>query len=96
MGDLLKEKPKFGPAVVFYFVYMAAITVFAVNPALGIDSFEYVLGHGALLGLAMYCTYDLTNASTLKNWPIKVTIVDILWGTFITTLVSVLTFVIFR
>lgn len=35
----------------------------------------------ALFGLATYATYDLTNQSTLKQWPTLLTVVDLLWGT---------------
>lgn len=38
------------------------------------------LGLGALLGLVGYGTYDFTNLSTLRNWPVMVSIVDLLWG----------------
>ena len=29
------------------------------------------LGLGALLGLVAYGTYDFTNLSTLRNWPLR-------------------------
>ena len=38
---------------------------------------------GALFGLFTYGTYDLTNMATLQNWPLAITIVDMLWGTFL-------------
>lgn len=28
-----------------------------------------------------YGTYDLTNLATAKNWPVIVTVVDMVWGT---------------
>ena len=96
MGELLAKKPRFAPAVIFYALYIVAIIVFIVQPNLADGSIGVVIGQSALLGAAMYATYDLTNLSTLKNWPIKVTIVDMIWGTFITTLVSTLTFLLFR
>ncbi len=96
MGTLLRKKPNFIPAVIFYLLYMLGIIIFVVDPALAKNSLSYALGHGALLGLLMYATYDLTNHSTLKNWPAKITYVDMVWGTIITAGVSVVTFVIFR
>jgi uncharacterized membrane protein len=36
---------------------------------------------GALFGLFAYATYDLTNLSTLKDWPPMLSIIDIAWGT---------------
>jgi uncharacterized membrane protein len=43
---------------------------------------------GALLGLVSYATYDLTNLATLKDWPLIVTVVDLIWGTVLGGVVS--------
>jgi uncharacterized membrane protein len=97
LGSLLLAKPKFGPAVIFYALYVSAIVIFVLNPALEAGrSLTYLIGHAALLGLTMYATYDLTNLATLKKWPVTLTIVDLAWGTFITTIVSIIGFEIFR
>ena len=66
------------------------VTVFVVYPGWkNIDSLMKVGLLGALFGLVTYATYDLTNQATLKNWPQIVTIVDLLWGTLLTAVVSV-------
>ncbi len=96
LGDLLLKKAKLGPAVVFYVLYVVGILYFAVDPALKAGTLSSALGHGALLGLLMYATYDLTNLSTLKNWSSKVTVVDLVWGTFVTALTTTLAFLIFN
>lgn len=94
LGHLLADKPSLGPAAVFYALYIVGLVVFVIKP--GIDqSLATVAWRGALLGLVMYATYDLTNQSTLKNWPQSLTIVDLLWGTFITMTVSVGTVLIY-
>ncbi|MDA3832699.1 MAG: DUF2177 family protein [Spirochaetales bacterium] len=36
---------------------------------------------GAFAGFVMYCTYDLTNLSFIRNYPVSITVVDIAWGT---------------
>jgi uncharacterized membrane protein len=36
-----------------------------------------------------YGTYDMTNYATLKDWPLPLTVVDIVWGGFITSLAAV-------
>ncbi len=36
---------------------------------------------GAFTGFVIYATYDLTNLSFVAGWPLKVTVIDILWGT---------------
>jgi uncharacterized membrane protein len=96
LGGLLKDKPNFVPAVLFYIISVFGIVIFAVNPALGRGSFNYALEHGALLGLVTYATYDLTNDSTLKKWPRAITIVDMIWGTLVTTAVSIIAFAILK
>ena len=35
-------------------------------------------------GLAAFATYDLTNLATQNRWPLLVTFVDMVWGTFVT------------
>ena len=96
LKGFLAPKPNFAAAGVFYAIYILAIVVFVLNPGLEGDSLGFVAGHGALLGLAMYATYDLTNQATLKNWPTVLTIVDMAWGTIVTAAVSILAFVILR
>jgi len=44
---------------------------------------------GALFGMLSYSTYDLTNLATLKNWPVSITVIDIIWGTTVSTITSV-------
>ena len=38
--------------------------------------------------MVAYATYDLTNLSTLRDWPLAVTLVDIAWGTGLAALVA--------
>ena len=39
------------------------------------------VGTGAFPGFALYCTYDLTNLSFVKGYPVLISVVDIAWGT---------------
>jgi uncharacterized membrane protein len=84
IGHLMMDKPAFGPAIVFYLMYLVGVVVFAVAPALASQRWQTALGLGALLGLICYATYDLTNQATLRDWPLRVTLVDLAWGTFVT------------
>ena len=47
-----------------------------------------MLVKAALFGLITYATYDLTNLATVKDWPLVITIVDLIWGMVLTTIVS--------
>jgi uncharacterized membrane protein len=60
------------------------------------NSWTHALLFGALFGLITYATYDLSNLATLKDWPIMVTIVDLMWGTTVAASVSTATFFIAR
>lgn len=84
IGELLMKGIRWGPAVVFYLLYITGMLVFAVLPALKNGSGQTALVQGALLGFFCYMTYDLTNFATLKVWSLKVTILDIIWGTMLT------------
>jgi uncharacterized membrane protein len=68
--------------------------VFAVLPAVSAGDWKVALGLGALLGFVAYATYDLTNLATLKQWPVKIVIIDLIWGTLLTAAVATLTYLI--
>jgi uncharacterized membrane protein len=56
------------------------------------QSWVHALLYGALFGLVTYATYDLTNLATVKDWPLLVTVVDLVWGTVLAASVSVITY----
>jgi len=68
-------------AIIFYLLFLVGLTFFAIYPGAVKASILTALGLGAAFGFFTYATYDLTNLATLKDWPIKVVFVDILWGT---------------
>ncbi|MQY46604.1 DUF2177 family protein [Rhizobiales bacterium RZME27] len=88
LGDLMLPSPNFAVAAIFYLFFAAAIVVLAVRPGLEVGSLWTTIGYGALLGLAAYGTYDMTNLSTLKGWPVTLSIVDMVWGTVLTAAAS--------
>ncbi|HEY1064160.1 MAG TPA: DUF2177 family protein [Candidatus Saccharimonadales bacterium] len=94
MSSLLREKPNFVAAVIFYLVYIFGVVVLALEPALDKESAIQALGLGAVVGLTAYAAYDLTNASTLKGWSVAVTVVDLAWGTFITAATTLIAYLI--
>lgn len=89
MGKLLLDKPNMGAALAFYLIYVVGVVVFVLTPALQRESWLYALGMGALFGLVAYATYDLTNLATMKDFPLKIVIIDLLWGMSITAITSV-------
>lgn len=84
IGPLLLPRPSLSIAALLYLVYAAGITGFVTLPALAAGSPAQAVMVGALFGLVVYSTYDLTNLATLKGWTVAVTIVDALWGAALT------------
>ena len=88
IGVLMKDQPNLAVAAIFYLVYVVGLIIFAVAPALKEESWQHALFFGALFGLFAYATYDFTNLATLKGWPVKVVVVDVLWGTTLSGIAS--------
>src|SRR4051812_26669469 len=88
LHKFLADKPNLIAAFVFYVIYAWGILYFALEPALRTSDLPYLIKHAAMLGFVAYATYDLTNLSTLKKWPLKLTLIDIAWGTILTTAVA--------
>lgn len=84
------------PAIIFYLLFIVGILVFVVVPGVKEGSLQMTLVRAALFGLVTYATYDLTNLATLKDWPIFITIIDLIWGTVLSVLVSLASFFIAR
>lgn len=75
-------------AFAFYLLYVVGILIFAVLPGLAADSLAVAAGWGALFGFFTYATYELTNLATLRDWPLKVVLVDTAWGMALCTTVA--------
>lgn len=88
LGYLLRPSPNWPVAIVFYLIYITGILVFVVNPALQAESWRKALLMGAFFGFVTYATYDLTNHATVKDWPWIVSVIDIIWGTVLCTIVA--------
>lgn len=72
------------PAVLFYLVYLLGVTLFATLPALAAGRWTAAPVKGAMFGFFAYATYDLTNQATLVVWATRITILDLMWGSFVT------------
>ncbi len=92
IGFLMKTDVNWTAAIIFYFLFIIGLIVFVITPALQKNSWVTALLLGALFGLITYATYDLTNLATIKDWPLMVTIIDLIWGTLLAASVSVISF----
>lgn len=81
LGYLMAPKVVWPAAILFYLLFIAGLVVFAVRPGVLAGAPLKGLLLGAFLGLVSYATYDLTNQATVKDWPVIVTVVDLVWGT---------------
>lgn len=96
IGHLMAEKTNWPAAIIFYTVFIGGLVLFAVTPALEMNSWIYAMKMGAIFGFMTYATYDMTNLATLKDWPIIITIVDIVWGTVLNSLTAGISFFIIQ
>lgn len=92
IGSLMREAVNWPAAVIFYLLFILGLVVFVVAPAVDDGSWLRALLYGALFGLIAYATYDLTNLATLRDWPLLVTVVDLIWGAVLAASVSVATY----
>jgi len=80
IGFLMKPDVNWTAAIIFYLLFLVGVVLFVIEPALEKKNLMFALSRGALFGLITYATYDLTNLATLKDWPLKVVVVDMIWG----------------
>jgi len=92
IGFLMKTDINWLAAITFYLLFILGIVFFVLTPSLAQKSWLQALTYGALFGLITYATYDLTNLATIKNWPLMVTVVDLIWGTVLSALVSIISY----
>lgn len=83
-GDILT--PNWPAAVIVYIAIAIGILCFVLPKADG----NYMMGFawGALFGAITYGIYDFTNFSILANWPLKITLIDFVWGIVLCGLTS--------
>lgn len=92
IGHLMSEKPNWIAAIVFYLIFIFGLIYFVIGPALDSGEWTKALINGLIFGFITYSTYDLTNLATLQNWPIKITVIDLIWGTSLGGSVSTISY----
>ncbi len=94
IGFLMKSNINWPAAIIFYLLFIAGLVLFVISPALEKHSWVHAALFGALFGLITYATYDLTNLATLKDWPLLITIVDLIWGSVLAASVSTVAYLV--
>jgi uncharacterized membrane protein len=94
LGPMLRPDVNWIAAVAFYLIFLIGLVVFVIVPAVDAESWAQAVLRGGLFGFVTYATYDLTNLSTLRDWPVVLTLVDLAWGAVLAASVSVATYAI--
>jgi uncharacterized membrane protein len=94
LGDLARRQdgalaPRW-PAAILVYVLIPAGVVFFVRPMLGAGvSLGQSFALGAAFGCVVYGVYDLTNLAVIDKWTVRMTAIDIAWGSLICGLIAI-------
>lgn len=89
LGHLMTPQVNWISAIIFYLLFILGILIFAVYPAIEQQSLRYAAIYGALFGFFTYMTYELTNHAVIKDWPLGIVPIDIIWGTLLSCAVAI-------
>ncbi len=95
LGHLLSTKsdssldPSIASAITVWAILAWGMMVFVIPRISTTNVIGGGLLWGSLWGFTVHALYDITNVATLKNWPILITVMDILWGSFKCAVVTV-------
>jgi len=96
LGYLMAPKAKLLVAFLFYLLFVVGLQFFVLNPALASGSWKTALFAGMFFGLVTYATYDLTNLATVKDWPVLITAIDLVWGSVVSGATALLSFLVIK
>ena len=94
LGYLMAPNVNWLAALIFYVIFIVGVLYFVIAPSLVDRDFTQLVIRAMLFGFITYATYDLTNLATVRDWPITITIIDLIWGTTLSTSVSVISYLI--
>jgi uncharacterized membrane protein len=93
LGHILSGKFNYSVAAAFYLIYSCGLSYLIILQGLEANHTVFkILCNGFVLGFIAYGAYDLTNQATLKDWPIFITAIDMLWGGVVTAAVSAISY----
>jgi len=88
LAALLRPEVSWAPAALFYALYISALLLFVVAPAHARAEPVQALVRGAFFGLVAYATYDLTSLALIRDFPLEVALVDLVWGSVLSAAAS--------
>lgn len=92
----MAPKINFLAAFLFNMLFIIGLLVFVINPALAKESWQSALLMGMSFGLITYATYDLTNLATVKDWPVLITVIYLIWGSVVSGATALISYLILR
>lgn len=84
IGEIMAKDFNVRAAIAFYLIYIAGMCWFAIKPGLEGGGVQAAMLNGILLGALCYATFDLTSQAVMKVWATQISVLDILWGAFVT------------
>jgi len=84
--------PKLEFAIPAYILMIIAITIYVLPKANNINTLlrDSIL-YGGLLGFIIYGVFDFTNILLFEKYSIHLGLIDMIWGTFLFTIVTFIT-----
>ncbi|MEC7988236.1 MAG: DUF2177 family protein [Myxococcota bacterium] len=95
LGHLMRESFAVVPAVLFYLIFLAGLNFFVLAPHWK-SSYKKIAAYGAAFGFVTYATFDLTSQAVFKDFPTIVVVVDLIWGTVLSTSIALGTTFLYR
>ena len=83
-----KLKPELWAAFIVYILIPLGIVLFALPRVTQENPVSTALLWGFIYGVVLYGVYDMTNYALVSKWSLKMSIVDILWGGAINSVVT--------
>lgn len=89
MGGLMAQQVQWPAAILFYCIFVLGLLYFVIWPGVTQDSSWLKIGlSAAFFGFVTYATYDLTGLAVIEGWSLKLTLIDLAWGTTLALLVT--------
>ena len=95
-GEEMNNKYIVLSALITYLLLTYGLYNFVVKPNINSDNYIEIFKQGSLLGLIIYGIYNGTNISTINKWGLKESLIDTLWGTILSGLLSILSIYIIK
>jgi len=83
IGHLMADSANLPAAVAFYLIYVFGLIWFGLAPHAMDPGVSKTAASAALFGFIAYATYDLTNLALLRDWPLRMTLIDLAWGALV-------------